>query len=332
MIEEGRIIALGSAYVEGKILSSDLHLPPRGQLRTFLDAHPEANLYAGGSIPNILTSFVRLPGNPNVKLLCCVGNDPRGKFYMEHMDRRLGEPKVSTRRPTDIWVGIYNNGLAEGMDLYGAAAELTISKEELEAERNILFITDIDVCRIPAVRNPVKRALDTLEDDGLFILSLVGTPSNRSIDQILSFTDRAPDIVFGNVYELLNATNELDINRAIKVAFPASKLVVITQGEKGAIIRFNDQYHAVPTISVPEEAVIDETGAGDSYMGTMLGLLSPTSHSDWNEHDVITAARTASYASSLVIQSMHSRLTSAMAQRVIDYELSLLPHTALPPN
>lgn len=119
MNEYEEVIAIGSAYIDGKIWSSELRLPMRFQLHSFLDAHPEARLYPGGSIPNILTSFVRISGNPNVKLLTCIGNDPRGKFYLENMDKSLGEPQVTMRRPTDIWIGIYNhNGLTEGMDRY----------------------------------------------------------------------------------------------------------------------------------------------------------------------------------------------------------------------
>ncbi len=324
MTEEDRLIALGSAYVEGKIHSPLLHLPAsRNQLPAFLDAHPYADLYAGGSIPNILTSFVRLSGNPNVKLMSCVGNDPRGRFYLQHMDKRLGEPQVSNRKRTDIWVGIYNNGLVEGIDLYGAAANIQVSKEELHTSANKVFITDVDVCRIPAARDCVRQALEVVEDDGLFVLSLVGIPSNRNIDQIFSFTDRVPDLVFGNSSEVMQAAHETDINRAINSAFPGSRLVVATQADKGALIRYEEQVFFVSAVPVSKERVIDETGAGDTYMGTMLALLIPTLVGKWREADLINAARSASYASSLVIQSMQSRLTPSMAKLVIDYSKNL---------
>lgn len=320
MAKENRIIALGSAYVEGKIHSSVLHLPTsRYELPTFLDAHPDTILYAGGSIPNILTSFVRLSGNPNVKLLSCVGDDPRGKFYLQHMDKQIGEPQISSRKRTDIWVGIYNNGLVESADLYGAAANIKVSKEELQEYANRVFITDVDVCGIPATRDCARQVLEAIEDDGLFVLSLVGMSSNRNIDQILSFTSKIPDLVFGNSSEIMLATNDDNINTAIKSAFPRSRLVVVTQAEKGALIRYEERIFSVPAISVPEKDIIDETGAGDTYMGTLLGLLFATGLERWKIPDVVNAARVASYASSLVIQSMESRLTHSMAKLVIDY-------------
>lgn len=320
MIEAGRIIGLGGAYVDAKILSSNLHLPSRrSELPAFLDAHPEANLYAGGSIPNILTAFIRLSGNPSIKLLSCVGNDPRGKFYAEHTDRRFGEPQVSTRNPTGILVGIYDEGSVAELDFSGAARDIFVSKEELYASRNEVFITDIDACRDRDALDPVKHTLDAIEDNGLFVLSLSGASSQESIDQLLSFTDRTPNVIFGNASELWDLSHEENIAKATESTFPTSRLVVITRGEEGAIIRFNGQVFSVPSIHIAKEKIIDETGAGDSYMGIMLALLSTTRYKDWSEYDVLNAARVASRASTLVIQSAQSRLTLEMAQVVHDY-------------
>ncbi len=318
MIEDGRIIGLGGAYVDAKIRSAKLPLQ-RSELPAFLDAHPKAELYPGGSIPNILTTFIRLSGNQNVKLLSCVGNDPRGKFYAAHTDGRLGEPQISSRNPTGILVGIYDDKLIAELDFSGAARDISVSTQELQASRNEVFITDIDACRVPEALDPVKQTLDAIEDNGLFVLSLSGADSHESIDQLLSFTDRMPNVIFGNASELSQVTHKADVDEAIKFAFPTSRLVVITQGEKGAVIRFKGHVFSIPPIYIPKEKVIDETGAGDSYMGTMLALLSHTRYRDWSEYDVRSAARTASYASTLVIQSRQSRLALNMVQDVLAF-------------
>lgn len=324
MIKEGTVVALGSAYVEGKIQSSQIHLPTkRVELPTFLEAHPEADLYAGGSIPNILTSFVRMSSHPHTQLLSCIGNDPRGRFYLENMDRRLGEPQVARRRPTDIWVGIYNNGLVEGMDRYGAVTELSVPRERLHYSKISAFITDVDVCRFPIVRDQVKQVIDMV-DDGLFVLSLVGASARGNIQKALSFTDRTPDIVFGNTGELLAISGETNMDKAIMTAFPQSKLLVVTQAERGALVRFRGQVFSVPTEVVLKERVVDDTGAGDSYMGTMLALLWRRNYKEWTEKEIINAAKIASYAAALVVQSMNSRITPAMARTVRSYESHLL--------
>ena len=98
MIQRDRVLAIGSAYVEGKINSADLKLPiNRNELPGFLDTHPEAVLYAGGSVPNILTSFARFSGNPNIRLLSCVGSDTRGAFYKSNMHPAFGDPQVTKK-------------------------------------------------------------------------------------------------------------------------------------------------------------------------------------------------------------------------------------------
>lgn len=324
MFEGARIIALGAAYVEGKIQSAKLHLPKdRSLLTAFLDSHTEADLYAGGSIPNILTSFTRLSGNPNVRLLSCVGNDTRGNFYRDNMLKALGEPQITQQNPTDIWVGIYNNGLIEGMDFFGAMSDLIVSKKELQTSKNKVLVTDIDMCKQPRVPDQIKKALDVLEDSGFFALSLVGSSPYDNIQQVLSFTKREPDLVFGNARELLFITGETDADKAIKTVFPSSKLLVITQAERGAKVRFNGEVIAIPVKTIPQELVIDETGAGDTLMGTMLASLLPVSYKDWRESHIINAAKVASYAASLIIQSMHSRLTPSMARLVLSYKSDL---------
>lgn len=319
MKQENVVIGLGSAYVEAKIRSSERLPAQREQLPTFLDSHPEASLYAGGSVPNILTSFARVSGNPNIRLLSYVGNDSRGRFYLKNMERLLGEPKI-TQRPTDLWVGIYDSdGLVEGMDLYGAIRDLSLSKEDITGIRNRVFITDIDACRFQETQVPIKQALDQTADDGVFALSLVGANPEEDISQIIAFTGRAPEVVFGNTYEILSITHETDLDRAIKMVFPSNRLVIITQAEKGALIRLDNDIFSIPAMPVPKERVIDETGAGDSYMGTMLALLLRKTFNTWQKDEIIKAAQIASYASTLVIQSMNSRVTPSMSRYILSY-------------
>ncbi len=320
MFKEGRMIGLGLAYVDGKIYSSELHLPREAHnLPEFLDTYPEASLYPGGSIPNILTSLVMLSGNPNIKLLSCVGDDPRGKFYSQTLDRHLGQPQVSPKNPTGLWVGVYHSGIVEHMEFFGASIDIVVSKRELQASRNNVLITDIDTCTIPQTRDQIIQTLEVVEDDGIFILSLGGANKRDHINQSLSSLARPPEIVFGTASELSHITDQSNYEDSIHTVFPTSRLVVITQGEKGAMIRFGGQVFSVPARYLPREIIVDETGAGDCYMGTMLALLSGIRYRDWNTNDVIDAARIASYASSLIIQTAQSRLTPGMAQLILDY-------------
>lgn len=320
MPEVNKVIGLGSACVDGKIISSNLHLPSEGRsLSLFLDRHQEAVLYPGGSISNILTAFVRLSNNPNVRLLSCVGDDPRGRFYTEHMDRRLGLPRISEKKSTDVWVGIYNHGLVEDMSYLDASTEFRVSNQELDLSRDAVFITDIQTCRTVTVLNSIEGILDAIGHQGIFVLSLVGSNPTENITSFLPFNNRPPDIVFGNEFELSCLTKKPDAVEAIADIFTDAMLIVITQAERGALVRFKGDVLRVPAKFVPTGLLVDEAGAGDSYMGTMLAILSSEKFTSLGKHDVISAATTASYAGALMIQSMHSQLSIGMAKQVANY-------------
>lgn len=325
--KEQRIIALGAAYVEARIQAPKLHLPQRrNQLPAFLDSHPEATLYAGGSVPNIISSFIRLSDSSNVRLFCCVGNDDRGRFFTENIDQRLGKPKISSKNPTGVWVGVYNNGLTESFDFYGAADDITVSRRELRKAKNEVFISDIDFITTPHTLKQVQKVLRRVNrDNGAFALSLGHVGHNPSVQdqervqEILSSLSRKPDLVFGNEYELLYISGKTDINDAIRSVFPDSKLLIVTQAEKGAIIRYNGRIISVPAVPIANENVVDSIGAGDTFMGVALAMLMRTTYNLWNENNVAYAVEIASYAASLIIQSMHSHLTQDMAQQVLAY-------------
>lgn len=321
---EGGVVGLGAAYVDAKIRSSNLHLPSkRSELPLFLDAHPEAELYAGGSIPNILTAFSRLSPALNMRLFSCVGNDNRGKFYQDNTDRRLGKVLVSRRKPTGIWVGIYNNSLVEDLDYYGAAGDINIAEKELGNLRTDVFITDIDAYRTTESLDSIRKVIDTLSQNGLFVLSLSGVEPDQPVDQLLSVTKRGLEVVFGNEAELLKLIPGVGISDGVQAVFPESRLAVITMGREGAVVGFEGEFFSVAANRISRDRIIDSAGAGDAYMGTMLAILSRIKYKDWSKHDILRAAQVASHASALVVQNEQPRLTHHLAQNVLEYEVAL---------
>lgn len=328
MIETGRVVSLGYGYVDGKIYSTNVILPKeREELPRFLDAHPEAELSPGGSIPNIVTAFVRVAENQQIILLSCVGDDSRGKLYIDSLDKRLGTPQISSISPTGLWVGIYNderNEVLDYMDYFGASVDVVASKAELENARNTALITDIDALSVDNVRDEILRTQDSLDDNGLFILSLSGSNNRQNLNETLSFMNKDPDAVFGTASELCRITHQSNLEAALRFGFPQSNLIVATQGDDGSIFRLDGKFYSVSAKYVPKTKIVDEIGAGDSYMGTMLAILSTVKYSNWNDSIVRYAADVASYASSLVIQSSQPRLTLEMASQVINYRKNLV--------
>jgi sugar/nucleoside kinase (ribokinase family) len=121
---------------------------------------------------------------------------------------------------------------------------------------------------------------------------------------------------------LLFTQNTNDFHVAMQTGFPDSELLVITKGSKGSQIRLRGTMISIP--AYPIKKIIDDTGAGDSYMGIMVGLLSALPYKQWNEDIINKIALTASYGSSLVMQSESSHLTKSQSAETIQmyYQLT----------
>lgn len=156
--------------------------------------------------------------------------------------------------------------------------------------------------------------LRTLQNDGgVFALRLSGAHSTfiGREDLLTFFTSlkNVPDVIFANRDELLYTTGGTEVEEALQSAFPNSRLLVVTLGENGSLARFEDTVTFIPPTSVPKEKIIDVIGAGDNYMGVMLGSLFSLPYSHWTQEHVTACAQVGAYAASLVIQSRRSRLS-----------------------
>lgn len=99
--------------------------------------------------------------------------------------------------------------------------------------------------------------------------------------------------------------------------FRNARLVVVTQGQQGSIVRFEDRLIKIPAVSV--KSPVDELGAGDTYMGTMLGQLFNQPYKLWNSNLIKHTARVATFAASLVVSSSTVRLGLEQTQSVLAY-------------
>lgn len=96
-----------------------------------------------------------------------------------------------------------------------------------------------------------------------------------------------------------------------------------TLADRGSGVRFEDSQTFIPAFTVPSSLVKDEEGAGDSYIGTMLGLLQAKPYEQWTQSDVLKAAKSASFAASLMVQSYEVRLGKEQARLVRQYHAML---------
>lgn len=324
--DNGRFIGIGVALVD-HIFNKTEHISPFTSEETlfFIETHKPDLVRPGAPMPNTFTAISQLSVHRRLRLFHCVGSDNRGDFFRKETDPKIGLAQVHPTEPTGVWVGFYNEkgSLRFSMASYGAALKVRVSPDDLDEEPNGIFITDVSSCEDEAIHNQTDVILKRLNHDGgVFVLSLGGprTPflDHTKLDSIINSFRYKPQIVFSNADEFRYFTREKNIESSLFDCFSNARLVVVTLGQQGSIIRFEDKLIRIPPVSVDNP--IDELGAGDTYMGTLLALMLQTKYGSWTKHLVEEAAKIASYASSLVIQSRQSRLTPAMAQQVLEFK------------
>lgn len=326
--DNGRFIGIGVALVDHVFIKTGNISPFTSQETfSFLETHKPDLVRPGAPMPNTFTAISHLSVNGRLRLFHSVGSDERGNFFQRETDPKIGLAQVDPTEPTGVWVGFYNEkgNLRFSMASYGAALKVRVASDELDEEPNGIFITDISSCENETIHSQTDEILKRLDHDGgIFVLSLGGprTPSldHNKLDSIMNSFRYKPHILFSNADEFISYTGAENIEASLFNYFPNARLIAVTLGQQGSMIRFGDKLIRIPAVSVNP---VDELGAGDTYMGTMLALMSQTKYEFWTEYTVEKAAKSASYASCLVIQSRQSRLTPVMAQQVFDYGKSL---------
>lgn len=321
MKENARVLGLGLANVDYKVRNQNsLELPTdRDSLPQFLDeniikANIKYHLCAGGSLACALNTFAGLAENSNFRLICCIGNDSRGHLYRDQTTPRLGSPQIRENEATGFWLALIDeNGAPNGLSFHGAGDSLQIDTRKLAEFENNIFITDITSCKNPAIFDQMEAILRKIKQaGGQFVLSLGGARPNglakSHLDSLLSSLVVKPDIIFGNEQEFLYASANLNHDQAIAHSFPETRLLVVTRDKRGSQIRFEDLQFSLPAEDVPNHKILDQTGAGDAFMGVMISQLYETPYQWWAAQDVKKAAKLGLVAASLVIQTMDSRL------------------------
>lgn len=340
MKDNGRIMGIGESKVDFKVRQS--LLPVGVGLQSYIEVTKnsieQSSACPGGVTPNILSAFVQNHSNIPVRLLASVGEDARGSFYQAKTEVSLGKLQVSPNRETGfVALLLDDNGvITQRYVLEGAELQVKVPEEELELN-NQLIISDLIALRTSDVFLEMEKALVCInKKGGRFALNLGGAHrrfgSDINIQNKVRTLRKEPDFVFGNQseFELVSGQNVDESRSIIPSIFTNSSLVVMTRAEKGALIRFKGETFGVDAVSIPKRSMVDETGAGDCYEGTMLAYLYTKPYEEWDKAHVVLSANTAAFAAALIVQSENTRLTSEDARMVKkSYYKNFLKHRAL---
>jgi sugar/nucleoside kinase (ribokinase family) len=116
----------------------------------------------------------------------------------------------------------------------------------------------------------------------------------------------------GEAKMLTDLDNVIQAGRAIKALGP--KHVIIKKGEHGALMFSDDDIFSAP--SFPLDEVIDPTGAGDSFAGSMIGYLAKTD--DLSAENLRKAVVYGSVVASTTVQDFSLKALKQLTPEVVE--------------
>lgn len=228
-----------------------------------------------------------------VRVVAVIGED----FPAAYLDRlRAHDVEIVgvKRVPGEsfFWSGSYGRELKQATTRETRLGVFADFSPELSAEERsarFVFLANID----PALQS---RVLDQLEAPSLVVLDTMNywiQNHRAALDAVLPrvhyvvVNDEELELLTGESNLLLGARRLLDLGL---------RGVVVKKGAHGAFLETPDDYFALPAF--PTDAVVDPTGAGDSFaggfVGTLAGTDAPTSRDVRRAvaHGVVTASFT----------------------------------------
>jgi ribokinase len=212
----------------------------------------------GGKGSNQAVSASRL--GAKVKLIAAVGNDEYGRraiSFWEDEKIDVGYVKIKNAPTGSAYIIVNENG--QNMIVVNRGANIFLVPEDLNSElKGEVVLTQLEIRE-----DTVKKALR--EFNGLRILN--PAPATLNDISILDYVD----ILTPNEVEFKELSGADDLDYGIEVLLKkVKKAVIITLGEKGALIGMRNKRIRVETMKVN---AIDTTGAGDVFNATLAVYL-----------------------------------------------------------
>ncbi|MDM9631250.1 carbohydrate kinase family protein [Robiginitalea aurantiaca] len=235
---------------------------------------------AGGAPANVACAISKLGGNS--AFIGCIGEDPFGN-YLEHI---LIENKVDTLHlqksdtfTTLAFVSIAENGERDFVFSRGADRELKyLPKIKSEFKGNMLHLG----AATALLGGPLEAAYGHYFFDGLTERAFISFDPNfrqdlwkrresAFIKKCIPFVEKSHLCKF-SLEEAQLLSGKEDLTEACAVLHDVgAEAIVITLGSEGTFLSTGTRHGVIPSIAVQP---VDTTGAGDSFIGCLLYLLS----------------------------------------------------------
>ncbi len=203
------------------------------------------------------------------ELVAVVGEDfaAEDRAILEHHGIGLDGLKVEAGE-TFRWGGKYHEDMIGRDTLFTALNVFEHFKPELSAsqrETDFLFLGNIQPELQLSVLDQVERPKFVAADTMNLWLDI----ARPALEDVVSKVDG----LFLNDEEARQLTGERSVVKAAAaIRARGPRMVVVKRGEHGALTFFDDDMFFTPAF--PLEAVVDPTGAGDTFAGGFMGYLA----------------------------------------------------------
>jgi sugar/nucleoside kinase (ribokinase family) len=220
-----------------------------------------------------------------VRLVTDLGDDPEGReLRAEAVERGIltEEIRLQEGRRSPFSLIFAPPGEGEGVERQVATYLGTLetfglagrSPEALLADARVVYSCNYFL--LPRLREEIPALFAQARRRGVLTAYDANAGDQWGNPRALALLRQAilpvTDLVFLNEAEACHLTGEADPGRAAAVASPASRVVVVKLGARGALVRSDGTVRAVPAVPLARP-VQDTVGAGDSFQAAFLYFL-----------------------------------------------------------
>lgn len=261
-----KVFVLGSFNVD--ITSNVDRFPVPGEtVSSFSSAYG-----AGGKGAN--QAYAAAKNGANVTFMTKIGNDQFNMFAKDHLSKTGINRNIileSQTEPTGNALIMVSNQNGENMIAVNSGANVHIGVDEVAEVENQIVSSDILVTQLETNIDAIAAAMKTAIKGGVKVV-LNPAPYKIEVNQLVPYVDiitpnetEASEIAGVPVETLDDAKNAAKVICNLGV-----ESVVITRGGKGALVYENGKFTEIPVF---KSAVVDTTGAGDSFNGALVSQL-----------------------------------------------------------
>lgn len=192
-------------------------------------------------------------------------------------------------------------------------SNMKLSQSDIEQKKNIFSQVKVVIAQLEIpLDTVVKTATLAKENETTFILN--PAPALELPEKLFPFVDYlTPNETELEILSGITINNEASIEKAARILLKKGiKNVIVTIGERGAILVNNDRKETFPANKVK---VVDTTGAGDAFNGALAFALS-------NGEDIDKAIHLANLVASHCITKMGAQSSMPKLEEINIYKIA----------